>query len=87
MLVDVGYSYSASSHSLSTAWIEVTSSPRQELTLALPEETLTLVAPDANGRRIWHKALSQAIMASLGRNQTSEPPITRHATYTFTKGR
>jgi hypothetical protein len=90
-LVDVGYSYTAAAHPLATVWLEAAPAPRLELTLTLPEDCLTLLAPDPAGRRAWQRALAQAILATLGKPPTGPdggnmPPDARHASYTFTKG-
>lgn len=86
VLVDVGYS-SSSTHALATTWVAPTPAPRPDLVLTTPEETLTLAAPDLAGRRVWQRALTQAILATLGRREgAATPPATRHASYTFTKG-
>ena len=87
----MGYSSHSSCHPLATAWLEASpGQARHELVLTLPEDSLTLVAPGPTGRRVWQKALTAAILDTLGRAESGDPltapPLSRQASYLYSRG-
>uniref|UniRef100_A0AAR5PKC5 VPS9 domain-containing protein n=1 Tax=Dendroctonus ponderosae TaxID=77166 RepID=A0AAR5PKC5_DENPD len=73
-------------HALNMIWLDI---PHHEslhlICLKLPEETLTLVAPDGVTKNTWYHALQHAIKAALNKTDLFQPPLARNGKYTFTK--
>lgn len=51
----------------------------------MPEESLTVVAPDGVTKNTWYHALQQAIKMILNKKELYQPPLVRSGTYTFNK--
>ncbi|KAI5628041.1 alsin, partial [Silurus asotus] len=87
------------SYPLATLWVEPISDENVGLfglKLTTPEESFTLLASSSEEKAKWLKAINQAVEEVLGVGQDSqplnlsssqraEPPISRTATYMFTK--
>lgn len=89
LLVHAGYS-SITAHPLQTVWIDNhhgSGADRLEIKLIMPEETLTLVSPNAESKNEWIITLQRAILTTLHgkHSMTISPPITRNTSYNFVK--
>ncbi|XP_047011887.1 alsin isoform X3 [Ictalurus punctatus] len=73
---------------LATLWVEPISDKNVGLLglkLITPEENFTLLASSPLEKGKWLRAINQAVEDVLGVDQRTEPPVSRTATYTFTK--
>lgn len=73
-------------HLLTMIWSELQHHETLHLiSLKMPEEALTLVAPDGVSKNKWYHALQHAINVALNKTEIFQPPLARNGTYTFTK--
>lgn len=73
-------------HALNMIWLDIPHHDSLHLIcLSLPEETLTLVAPDGVTKNTWYHALQHAIKSALNKTDLFQPPLARNGKYTFTK--
>lgn len=73
-------------HSLTLIWLELPHHDSLHLIyLRMPEDTITLVAPDGVVKNKWYHALQHAIKMALNKTDLLQPPLARSGTYTFIK--
>lgn len=75
-------------HPLKTIWIDPQPSdtPYQyPLNLRMPEDTLTLYTSEPEDKINWFHILQDTIKTSLNKKEAHQPPLTRTASYTFSK--
>lgn len=75
-------------HPLNTVWIDPQpndTSCEYPLNLRMPEDILTLYTTGPEDKVNWFHILQDTIKISLNKKDAHQPPLTRSASYTFTK--
>ncbi|CAH0557543.1 unnamed protein product [Brassicogethes aeneus] len=58
---------------------------QHQISLKMPEDSLTLVATEAEGKIEWYRALQHAVLNCLNKREALQPPMVRSGSHTFVK--